>query len=124
VPQLVRVQPGYADGGGCGVEAAIAEHRYPQRATATHTAEHQLVGFLSSEVRREVLDEEPRDRHLSTLMGLRGAPHQPLTLDHGHRLGDRCPPADEVEPPDAQRRQRSPNRTPSPGVDCLLRDVV
>jgi len=80
VPQLVWVQPGHADGGRCDVEAAVAEHRYPQRTSAAHTAEHQVVGVLAGDVRREVLDEEPRDRHLSTLMALGRAAHQALAL--------------------------------------------
>jgi hypothetical protein len=37
----------------CGVEAAVAEHRYPQRSPTAHTAEHQIVEILSGDVRRE-----------------------------------------------------------------------
>jgi hypothetical protein len=53
VPQLVRVQPGHADGSRCGIKATGAEHRDPQRAPTPHTAEHQVVGVLAGDVRRD-----------------------------------------------------------------------
>jgi hypothetical protein len=72
VPKLVRVQPGFADRGVCGAERAVPEHRDPgaPRRGAPRTTP-VFLRVLAPDVRRQVLDEEPRDRHLPTLAGLR-----------------------------------------------------
>nr|WP_238384812.1 hypothetical protein [Ornithinicoccus soli] len=104
VPQLVRMQAGKSDRPRGRIEAAAAEDRRPHRAAAPDPGEDQLVGCLAGDVRGQVLDQEPGNRDVAALMGLRGPPHQPLALDHGDRLGDQGTPAHQVEPADRQRR--------------------
>jgi hypothetical protein len=87
VPEQVRVQAGDADGLGACAEPQ-PEGADPKGCTVADPVEHQVAGPLARHMRTELVDEEHRDRDLSALVALRGAPDHALTAQRGHRLGN------------------------------------
>jgi len=76
------MQVGYADRSSCRAERG-PDGADPQRLAVADAGEDQVLRLLAGDVCGELVGEEARDRHLAPLVGLGGAPHQPLALDRG-----------------------------------------
>src|SRR5262249_7353644 len=75
VAQLVRVQSVESKGMRSGVEHATAEVTHPQRASPGRR-EHQIIPALASNVLRECVGKEPRNRYFPALVTFRCAVDQ------------------------------------------------
>jgi hypothetical protein len=96
----VRVEAGNADGLG------RLDQRAPSEGSGAHhrsasTGEDKMIGCFASNVASEVLDEESGQRNLTPLVSF-GRPEGHRALDRGHGLGDQYPPAQEIDPSDAE----------------------
>nr|WP_235503528.1 hypothetical protein [Aeromicrobium sp. Root344] len=103
VPQLVRIEIRNADRLRSWPEH-FPEARYPQWVAAADACEHEIVRLPAFEMLGKIIDEETRNRHLTSLMRLGGTPHHAEALHRRDRLGDHGTTLLQIDTPHAQRR--------------------
>ncbi|MBS2937353.1 hypothetical protein KDN32_06330 [Nocardioides sp. J2M5] len=101
VPELVRVEIRDPDDAR-GRPEGRAERADPQRLAVADASEDEVIWCFVGHVVGQLGDQEAGDRHFATIVGLGGAPHQPLSLNRRHGLGDDGTVALQVQPGDAQ----------------------
>ena len=107
VPELMRAQTRHPDGRGCLVEAGAPKDLAAQRSPTAHSREHEIGRAFPSHVRRQLIDQEPWDRHLTSLMTFRSTPDLSAS-DEGDGFRDQGSTPEEVDAPHAKGSQLAP----------------